>query len=71
MIKTRIRKIEDTPPLKVTNKKKHCFTKSPFECPICGEVWQPKNGNEGKERLDDFPKIGCSPNICPGCSEVH
>ena len=24
--------------------------KAPFICPTCGDVWQPKDGNEGKDK---------------------
>ncbi len=63
-------KIEKTSSLispRTIYKSKSHSLKAPFVCPTCGDVWQPKDGNEGKDKLRDFPKIGCSYNICPKC----
>ena len=70
MSKTIKTKLEQIPPPvspDVAVKKKKGVVISPYVCPICGEVWQPKDGNKGKDRLRDFPRIGCSSNTCPGC----
>ena len=48
-------------------KNKNYPLKAPFNCPICGEKWQPQVGNEGKTTLHDFPKIGCSIKTCADC----
>ena len=53
--------------IKTIKKSKTYPMKAPFVCPICGDVWQPHVGNEGKDTLHDFPKIGCSLNICMKC----
>ena len=54
-------------PPKTIKKDKISPVTSPFACPICGDVWQPLIGNNGKVILHDFPKIGCTPNICLKC----
>ena len=52
------------------NKKKTMYAiRTPFLCPICDEVWQPRTGPKGKDKLDDFPRIGCSLNMCPRCNK--
>ena len=63
-------KIETAFPLgspTTTGKYKSCSMKTPFICPICGDVWQPQVGYEGKDILHDFPRIGCSLKTCPKC----
>ena len=69
MILKEIQKIKEHPSLAASkaNKKKRYPIRPPFVCPMCNDVWQPSNGYHVKDKLEDFPRFGCGPNICPSC----
>jgi len=65
IVKTEV--VSPLTPSATPSKDKSYPPKAPFVCPICGDVWQPQVGNEGKTTLHDFPKIGCSLKPCLNC----
>ena len=63
----KIETVSTLTPTRTIYKSKSHTLKTPFICPTCGDVWQPKDANKGKVTLHDFPKIGCHKKPCLKC----